>query len=553
MCPSILTPDALGPCRVRPAPARCGLHLLASVCLASCLELALGCGGSTPPKPTAGARAEPDDEEDEEKNDAPPRRERRLDASISIDNLRARLSPYIDSIGSGFGAGYHPSGIVSISAGGDVIYERALGQADLAADEANTNDTSFRIGGITAQFTAAAVLRLAQAKKLALSDSVSKFLPDYPAVGAGVTVHELLSHTSGLPNYVTKQALVERRAAAWSPRQLLELFWADPLEFEPGSDFGYSDSDYVVLGAIIEKVTGESYAAHMHDDIFDRFDLDDTSVGSTDATDDVARGYSASPSGGLAPAVGFHDSILYSAAGVRSTAQDLLAWHDALQDGEVFDQKREKLSLEVVKNNYAYGWFVREQRGHTVASHPGGVEGFVSEFMRVPDLDLAIVVLLNNSSVDAKGIADAAFGIALGEKIEPLPRQTSVSLDASIPARIIGTYRLSDAAAKELEKRKIPKRALLAMRSVRVYQEGEKLLFKPSGQAAVPMVATGRGTFVLVGGKAKIEVTLDPGDAPATRLLLEQGPLRVEFTRRARQRGKPESEEAEIGDEEPTP
>lgn len=515
------------------------------MCLASCLGLALGCGGSTPRKAKAAVGAEPGPEAEKEEADEPAaRRDRELDPRISIDNLRERMTPYLASIGAGFGPGHQPTGMVSVSAGGEVVYERALGSADVAAGEANSDETSFRIGAISAQFTAAAVLRLAQAKKLHLSDSISAFVPDYPAIGAGITVHELLTHTSGLPNYLTKPALLEKRAARFTPRQLLELFWNDPLEFEPGTDFGYSDSDYVVLGVIIEKVTGSTYAEHMQDDIFDRFDLDDTSAGSSDATDDVARGYSASASGGLEPAVGFHDSILYSAAGVRSTSHDLLAWHDALQEGEVFDSKREKLSLEVAKSNYACGWFVREQRGQRVVSHPGAVEGFAGEFLRVPGLDLAIVVLLNNSSVDAKGIADAALGIALGEKVEPLPRQSSVALDPSIPARIIGTYRLSDEAAKELEKRKIPKRALLAMRSVRVYQEGDTLLFKPAGQAAVPMVATGRGTFVLVGGKAKIEVVLDPGDAPATRLLLEQGALHVEFTRRARQRGKPEEPEA---------
>jgi CubicO group peptidase (beta-lactamase class C family) len=533
--------------------------IAASGCLAILLvglgldvTFSLGCGEKRPPRTADGdpsAAQEEREEEDEEEEEPRPPRERKLDPSISVDNVEARLSPFIESIGAGFGPGYQPSGIVTISAGGDVIYERAFGRADVAADTASSADTSFRIGAITAQFTAAAVLRLAQAKKLSLSDSIVKFVPDYPAVGAGITVRELLTHTSGLPNYLTKPALLAKRGEAFSPRQLLELFDDDPLDFEPGTDFGYSDSDYVVLGVIIEKVTGKSYAEHMRRDIFERFDLDDTSVGASDGADEVARGYSASATGGLEPAVGFHDSILYSAAGVRSTAHDLLEWHDALQEGRVFDRKTEALSLEVTKGHYAFGWFVREQRGHEVVSHPGGVEGFVSAFTRVPDLDLGIVVLMNNSSVDAIGIADAALGIALGEKIEPRPRETTVALDASVPARIIGTYRLSEAAAKELEQRKIPKRALLSMRSVRIYQQGEKLYFKPTGQAAVAMVATGRGSFVLVGGKAKIEATLDPGDAPATRLLLEQGPLRVEFTRRARQRGKPE--EPEIDDEEP--
>jgi D-alanyl-D-alanine carboxypeptidase len=516
-----------------------------------CLCALLGCGGSPPPSPVVGSASATEEEEDEEEEVVvpPPRAERRLDPSISVDNVQKRLSPFIDSIGAGFGPGHKPSGVVTLSAGGDVIYERAFGRADVAADTPNSSDTTFRIGAISAQFTAAAILRLARAKKLALSDSIGKFVPDYPAVGAGITIEELLSHTSGLPNYLTKPELLDKRRRVFTPPELLALFWNDPLEFEPGSDFGYSDSDYLVLGVIIEKVTGKTYAEHMRHDIFERFDLDDTTVGSSGEVEGVARGYSASASGGLEAVVGFDDSILFSAAGIRSTASDLLEWHDALQEGEVFDAKTAQLSLEVVKNHYARGWFVREQRGHQVVSHAGGVDGFVSDFARVPALDLAIVVLMNNSSVDAAAVADAALGIALGEKIEPRPRETSVTLDPSVPGRIIGTYRLSEAAAKQLEQKKIPKRALLSMRSVRIYEEGGKLLFKPTGQAAVPMVATGGSSFVLVGGKAKIEVTLDPGDTPATRLVLEQGPLRVEFTRRARQRGKPE--EPEISEEDP--
>jgi D-alanyl-D-alanine carboxypeptidase len=517
---------------------------------------ATGCSSARPSAATATdvpseakAEGEAKEEDEEEEAEPAPDIERRLHPSISVDNVERRLSPFIDSIGAGFGPGHKPSGVVALSAGGDIIYERAFGRADVAADEPNSAQTTFRIGAISAPFTAAAVSRLAQAKKLSLNDRVSTFIPEYPGAGAAITVRQLLSHTSGLPNYLTKPELFDRRRRAFTPRELLALFWSDALDFEPGTDFGYSDSDYLVLGIIIEKVTGKAYAEHMRRDIFERFDLDDTSVGSSGQAAGAARGYSASGTGGLEATVGFDDSILFSAAGIRSTARDLLEWHDALQEGEVFDAKFAKLSLEVVKNHFAYGWFVREQRGHQVVSHPGAVDGFVSHFARVPALDLAIVVLMNNSAIDASAVADAALGIALGEKIEPRPRETSVALDATVPERIIGTYRLSDAAAKQLEQKKIPKRALLSMRSVRIYQEGDKLLFKPAGQAAVPMVAVGRSSFVLVGGKAKIEVALDPGDAPATRVTLEQGPLRVEFTRRARQRGKPE--DPEIGEEPP--
>ena len=508
------------------------------------LGTVLACGGGrSPAAKSPGAGDDAAEQQDLEEPEARRPRERSLDRRISVDNVEERLTKFIESIGAGLGPGARPSGFVSLSAGGDRIYEHAFGHADIGAETENTDDTSFRIGAISAQFTATAVLRLVQAKKLSLDDRIRQLLPDYPPVGANISVRQLLTHTSGLPNYLTRPELLERRAEKLTPRELLAFFWSEPLDFAPGSDFGYSDSDYVVLGAIIERVTKQSYAEYMRREIFERFDLDDTTVGAPESAEDAARGYQASNTGSLEPAAGFDDSILYAAAGIRSTAHDLLAWHDALAKGEVLSLELEKTSLRVAKNNYAAGWFVREQRGHTVVSHPGGLAGFSSHFTRVPDLDLSIVVLMNNSSVDATTIADAALGIALGEKIEPLPRATSVPLDASVPPRITGTYRLSEETAKRLEQSKIPKRALYAMRSVRIYEEGGKLYFKPQGQAAVPMVATGRSSFVLVGGKAKIEVPLDPGGAPATRVMLEQGPLHAEFTRRARQRGKPEEAE----------
>lgn len=511
------------------------------------LPCLLGTLGSCSPSSTPKARATSPGDTEEAK--ARPPVERKLDPRISADNLQARLTPYIESIGAGFGLGYRASGFVSVSAGGDSIYEHGFGQADRSTGKPSSEDTSFRVGAITKQFTAAAVLRLVGEGRLAVTDSIGKHLPEYPSPGKSITLHQLLSHTSGLPSYMSHPALVARRSEAFTPAELLELFWNEPLEFAPGSDFRYSDSDYAVLGVIIERVSGQSYKEHMEKRLFEPFDLDHTVVGDAPADDDRATGYSASETDGLSPAAGPHGSILYSAAGISSSASDLLRWHDALTEGEVLEPAEAEAWVRPVQNQFAYGWFVREERGFTVLSHGGAVEGFVSHFARVPELDLAIVVLSNNSSVDATPIANAAFAAALGEKVEPREKGAKYSLDPNTPPRITGTYRLSDAAAEKLKQRKIPKKALQAMRSVRIYQESEKLYFKPTGQSAVPMIATGPNRFVLLGGQAKIEVELDSGGSPATRLVLDQGPLSVEFTRRARVRGKPDAPEA--GDEEP--
>lgn len=512
------------------------------------LPCLLGALESCSPTSMPGTRVTSTGDEEEEVARARPPVERKHDSRVSADNLQAMLTPYIASIGAGFGPGYRATGFVSVSAGGDAIYEHGFGQADSGKGLTSSADTSFRVGAITKQFTAAAVLRLVGEGRLALTDSIIKHLPEYPGPGKGITVHQLLSHTSGLPSYMSHPALSARRSEVFTPIQLLELFWNEALEFPPGSDFRYSDSDYAVLGVIIERLSGRSYEEHMQKELFEPFDLDHTAVGDAPKDAEVAIGYSASESDGLSPTQGPHSSLLYAAGGIRSSASDLLRWHDAITEGKVLEPAQAELWARPVQNQFAYGWFVREERGFTVLSHGGAVDGFASHFARVPELDLAIVVLSNNSSVDAAPIATAALAAALGEKVEPRERGTKYSLDPSVPPRITGTYRLSDAAAEKLKQRKIPKKALQAMRSVRIYEDGQKLYFKPAGQSAVPMVATGPNRFVLLGGQAKIEVELDSGGSPATRLVLDQGPLSVEFTRRARVRGKPDAPEA--GDEE---
>lgn len=507
--------------------------------LGASVALLSACGSSPAKEPETAAQGTlPEVPEPE-----PSTEERELDRRLAPDNIEKQLAPFIASVGAGFGAGYQPTGFVAISGAGEVLYVQGFGFRDHGAREPNTAETSFRIGAVSEPFTAAAVLRLSMQGKLSLDDPISRHLPEYPQPGASITLHQLLSHTSGLPNYLSDPALLERRSEPLSPRQLLERFWSAPLEFSPGSDFRYSDSNYVVLGAIIERAAGRSYAEHVRRDIFQRFGLKHTAVGDDAAGTELARGYSASSTGALEPARLIDASLLYSAAGVRSTARDLLRWHDALQTRSVLDAPHMDLMVRPVLGQFGYGWFVREEHGFTVLSHTGATPGYVTHFARVPELDLAIAVLINNSAVDALPIADAALRAALGQEVKPREKASALELDTALTSRITGTFRLNDAAAEELKRRKIPRQALQSMRSIRVYEEGGKLYFKPTGQAAVQMLPSGPSAFVLLGGKAKIEVPLDPDGAPATRLLLEQGPLKVEYTRRARVRGKPEEPE----------
>jgi CubicO group peptidase (beta-lactamase class C family) len=471
-------------------------------------------------------------------------RNRKLDSRLDATNLRAQLTPYVESIGAGFGPGYRATGFVAVSGAGQRLYEHAFGHADHESEAENTADTLFRVGGITKQFTAAATLLLAGGGKLDLDARVAKYLPEYPGPGANVTLHQLLSHTAGLPDYMSDPALRQRAtqpnaaAAVKQPRELLELFWNLPLEFEPGSHFRYGESGYAVLGAIIESVSGQSYSEHMQRAVFDRFGLAHTTAAALPEGAQRANGYTASGDSGLELARRVDPSVLFAGAGVSSSASDLLAWHDALQTGRVISGELEEAFYRPVHSRHAYGWFIDESRGVRVLRHGGNLDGFAAQYARVPELDLAIAVLCNNSSIDASAVLDAALRAVLGEQVPPLEAGKGIPIDPSIPARITGIYRLSESSAKKLKQLEIPKKTLQAMLSVRIYDESGTLYFRPVGQSAVPMIATGPGRFILLGGKAKIEVQLDPDESPATVLELEQGPLRAEFTRRARVRGK---------------
>lgn len=236
----------------------------------------------------------------------------------------------MESIGASWPEGFRPTGTVLVSAAGQQLYARGLGASDWALGSPNTVNTSFRIGSITKGFTAVAILSLVEAAVLALDDTIGEHLPEYPAVGAGITLHQLLSHTSGLPNYTSDAALMARRDEPITPAELLATFWAKPLEFEPGTQYRYSNSGYAVLGAVIERVTGLTYAEHLQQAVFAPAGLKRTTVGDAEGLPDRALGYVADAHGRFVPAFPADMSVPFAAGAIRSTARDLARWHSVL-------------------------------------------------------------------------------------------------------------------------------------------------------------------------------------------------------------------------------
>lgn len=211
------------------------------------------------------------------------------------------------------------------------MLQKGYGLANQAAGTPNTPDTKFRIGSLTKQFTAALVMKLVEQGQLKLDGRVGDYLPDYPsAAGRALTLHQLLSHTAGLPEYLALPGFAAIATTSQTPTQLVALFAGQPLDFAPGSQYQYSNSNYILLGAIIEKVTGKSYAQAFDSQIARPARLRATAYAPTEPTDPRrAAGYIATPNG-LQPAPPIHMSVPYAAGSITSTVTDLYRWNQAL-------------------------------------------------------------------------------------------------------------------------------------------------------------------------------------------------------------------------------
>lgn len=336
------------------------------------------------------------------------------DTRLHVACLQAQLAREVASMGAGVAAGHRPSGFVLVVAARRVLYSTGLGYADHDRLLPNTADTSFRIGSVTKPFTAAAVIKLAIDGRISFEDTVQKYLPEFPDTAGRVTIHQLLTHTAGLMNYTDLPWFETARSRPVSTRDLLELFWNERRLLSPGVAYAYSNSNYVVLGAIIERVTGLSYARYMQEEVFAPNGLCRTEVGDAREMANRALGYRSNHEQ-LAPAQAIDMSVAFSAGGIRSTANDLVRWHQALM-GSAFIPEEQKWRLyQWTPDGYAYGWKVEERRGFRVVSHSGSIDGFSASYARIPDLDLVVVVLSNNESVRLRGLSKVAISGALGD------------------------------------------------------------------------------------------------------------------------------------------
>jgi len=309
------------------------------------------------------------------------------------------------------------NGSVLVAHRGNVILSNGYGMADRDMGIPNTAYTRFFIGSITKQFTAAAILQLMERGKLELDKPVSEYLDDYPPPwGDKITIRHLLSHTSGLPNYTDIPEIYVTRDEPVTQEELLRIVKSLELEFEPGTDFLYSNSGYVVLGEVIEAVSGVSYEVYLHKYIFEPAGMHSTGYARREAgVPDRATGYTVTKDFEIIPASRVDYSLLYSAGALYSTVDDMLKWDQVLYGDSILSEKTRNLMFTPGKGIYGFGWRILDLHGGRVASHSGFIDGFNCTIDRWLDNGLLVVVFSNEDEAPVGKIASALKNIAFGK------------------------------------------------------------------------------------------------------------------------------------------
>lgn len=338
-----------------------------------------------------------------------------------------------------------PGAAVLVKKQGQVIFRHGYGLADMELGVPVEPDMVFRLGSITKQFTAVAILILAEQGKLSLQDDITKFLPDYPTQEKTITVEHLLTHTSGIKSYTDLPEWFPLLRKDMTLKEIIDLFKDKPMEFSPGERWKYCNSGYILLGAIIEKISGETYEAFLQKHIFDQLGMNHSYYGS--ASRIIPRripGYSKGSSGfENAPYLSMTQP--YAAGSLLSSVDDLAVWNEALLSGKLI--KREILEKaftpyklkDGTDTGYGYGWSISNYEGQRIIEHGGGIMGFTTYALLLPE-DQIFVALLTNSAIEGRAPEPFAFRIAALTLGKPYKEPVAVTLEEKELIPLVGVY-----------------------------------------------------------------------------------------------------------------
>lgn len=348
-----------------------------------------------------------------------------------------------------------PGAVVLVARDGKTLLRKGYGLADIDRRIPMDPSMALRIGSVTKQFTAAAILMLEEQGKLRLDDEVTRYLPGFNTHGQTITIEHLLTHTSGVYNYSRKHDFTDSQHLEASVDQLIASFKDEPLDFSPGTRWAYSNSGYVLLGAIIEKVSGEAYADFIHTRILAPLGMEHSAYEGRDARAlPRATGY-AREKGVLVRAAPLSPSKTYAAGALVSTVDDLARWDGAIGAGKLLKPASWQKMASAYRladgrsSGYGYGWETGKLQGLPMVAHGGNTNGYSTYIMRVPGERLFVAVLSNAQYgiVQPDVVATRAAAIAIGK---PLPEFRPIAMTRQELEAFTGVYQAAGQPPRKL-------------------------------------------------------------------------------------------------------
>jgi CubicO group peptidase (beta-lactamase class C family) len=427
----------------------------------------------------------------------------------------AVLAAKIDAVMAAVYKPGQPGAAIIVRRDGRTVLRKGYGLADLELGVPVAPDMVFRLGSVTKQFTAVAILMLAQEGRLGLRDEITRFLPDYPVRGRKITIEHLLTHTSGIQSYTDLPEWLPLWRKDMPLPELIGLFKDKPMQFEPGSRWAYNNSAYVLLGAVIEKVSGLSYERFLDERVFKPLGMAGTSYDHTERI--VPRRVSGYQDGrdGFVNAPYLSMSQPYAAGALLSTVDDLAVWNEAVFSGRLVGREwLDKAFTPFVltdgeSSGYGYGWFIGDFAGHRSVEHGGGINGFTSYQLTLPEDRVFIAILTNSASAgrgpEPRAVQAAWLALGLAE-----PERKAVAVAARDLDAVAGVY--LDARGQEYY----------------FSREGDRLFAQRKGGSRDPLFAASATEFFLKDNPARFAFVKDAaGRATRLRLRSRIGPAQV--------------------------
>ncbi len=416
-----------------------------------------------------------------------------------------------------------------VAKNGKTIYRNASGKSNLELEIDATPDNVFELGSITKQFTAVSILMLEEQGKLKVTDEIIKYIPDYPTQGNRITIYQLLNHTSGIKSYTSMKSFMDFARTDMTPQELIDVFKNEPMDFEAGKKYSYSNSGYILLGHIIEVVSGQSYEDFIQKNIFDALGMTDSYYGSKSRLiKGRASGYT--EAAGMENAKYLSMTLPYAAGSLMSNVDDMLKWQNAMNANQLITKanyeratNRSQL-IDGKEISYGLGWGRSQLQGSPMVHHGGGIFGYSTFELYLPDEDLYVIGLSNCDCGDVDMVTTRAAAIAMGQPIPDV--KNAINLTDEKRSKWIGSYEFEEGVIRFITKEgnqiysqrkgstKLP---IFPMSEDRYIFEDGMIEYNFNIVTGKKVAQFERGGKVLIGNeiemaipKPKKEITLDP-------------------------------------------